>query len=180
VKSLLSQRQLPREGWDGHQIQLLMRDLSLMDSNNFADNVGVGEREGRVYSSLVQERYRGMTHGVGRSGDLTAEQPKAAGSSVMSRLTHLMVLVPPTDLPFSPWSECCALNCGPNNALTLYPIFSICGPQAAHALKIAGLSNVSNVVVLPVATGMSITLSLMGAQSLRPGRHKVLPRSPSV
>ncbi len=50
-----------------------------MDSNNFLDNAGVGEREGRVFSSLVlRSRYR-MSHGVGRSGDIAAVQPKAAG-----------------------------------------------------------------------------------------------------
>ncbi|KAJ1491582.1 soluble liver antigen/liver pancreas antigen [Baffinella frigidus] len=89
--------------------------------------------------------YSGMTHGVGRSGDLTAEQPKAAGSSILSKLTHLM---------------------------------------AAQALKLAGLSNVTSVVVLPVATGsvvvlpvatgMSITLCLMGLSLSRPGRRKVV------
>lgn len=52
---------------------------------------GVGEREGRVYSSLVSRRHYGLTHGVGRSGDLTAEQPKAAGSSLLSKITHLLV-----------------------------------------------------------------------------------------
>lgn len=135
VTTLLSQRRLPKEGWDDNQIQLLLRDLALMDSNNFVDNVGVGEREGRVYSRLVEARYSGMTHGVGRSGDLTAEQPKAAGSSILSKLTHLM---------------------------------------AAQALKLAGLSNVTSVVVLPVATGMSITLCLMGLSLSRPGRRKVV------
>jgi hypothetical protein len=44
------QRKMPRQGWDDEQIKFLMRDLALMDSNNFVDNVGVGEREGRVYS----------------------------------------------------------------------------------------------------------------------------------
>ena len=36
---------MPREGWDDEQIMLLIRDLALMDSNNFVDNVGVGERD---------------------------------------------------------------------------------------------------------------------------------------
>ena len=37
-----------------------------MDSNNFVDNVGVGEREGRVFSSIVKQKYFSMSHGVGR------------------------------------------------------------------------------------------------------------------
>ena len=47
-----------------------------MDSNNFVDNVGVGEREGRVLSSLVARRHYRLAHGIGRSGDIAAEQPK--------------------------------------------------------------------------------------------------------
>ncbi len=53
-----------------------MQDVSLMDSNNFVGSVGVGEREGRVASGLVARRHYGLAHGIGRSGDLTAEQPK--------------------------------------------------------------------------------------------------------
>ena len=92
VTTLLSQRRMPREGWDDDTIQIVLHDISAMDSNNFVDNVGVGEREGRIYSRLVRDRYFGLSHGVGRSGDLTAEQPKAAGSSLLSKLTHHMAL----------------------------------------------------------------------------------------
>ena len=86
------QRKMPLEGWDDEQIRFLLRDLALMDSNNFVDNVGVGEREARVYCSIVRDKYFSMAHGVGRSGDLTAEQPKAAGSSLLGKLTNLMAL----------------------------------------------------------------------------------------
>lgn len=47
-----------------------------MDSNNFRGNAGVGEREGRVASALVARRHWGLAHGIGRSGDIAAEQPK--------------------------------------------------------------------------------------------------------
>jgi O-phospho-L-seryl-tRNASec:L-selenocysteinyl-tRNA synthase len=47
-----------------------------MDSNNFLHNVGVGEREARVASRLVTSRHYGLAHGIGRSGDVAAEQPK--------------------------------------------------------------------------------------------------------
>lgn len=33
-----------------------------------------------------------MAHGIGRSGDLCENQPKAAGSSVINKLTNCMVL----------------------------------------------------------------------------------------
>jgi len=63
-----------------------------MDSNNFAHNVGLGEREARVASPLVYERHYGLCHGIGRSGELAAVQPKAAGSSVIMKLTNCMLL----------------------------------------------------------------------------------------
>ena len=47
-----------------------------MDSNNFVKSVGVGEREARVASPLVYRRHFGLAHGIGRSGDVAAEQPK--------------------------------------------------------------------------------------------------------
>lgn len=47
-----------------------------MDSNNFVDNVGVGEREARVACDLVAQRHFRLAHGIGRSGDVGAEQPK--------------------------------------------------------------------------------------------------------
>lgn len=46
--ALFSNRRLPARGWDDAQIEYLLTELSLMDSNNFTENVGVGEREGRV------------------------------------------------------------------------------------------------------------------------------------
>lgn len=49
-----------------------------MDSNNFSNNIGVGEREARCYSKIVQKRHFGMTHGIGRSGNIADEQPKAS------------------------------------------------------------------------------------------------------
>ena len=51
-----------------------------MDSNNFPDNVGVGEREARVACPLVARRHYRMAHGVGRSGDIAAVQPKVLQS----------------------------------------------------------------------------------------------------
>lgn len=33
--------------------RLFLNDLSLMDSNNFLENSGVGEREGRIENELV-------------------------------------------------------------------------------------------------------------------------------
>lgn len=42
-----------------------------MDSNNFLDNVGLGEREARVASGMVTRRHFRLAHGIGRSGDVS-------------------------------------------------------------------------------------------------------------
>lgn len=109
------QGKCPEEGWSESTIELFLSELAVMDSNNFLGNCGVGEREGRVASSLVARRhYRSITmsfahiydkrrirrpsvvrrliHGIGRSGDIAAVQPKAAGSSLLNKLTNSVVL----------------------------------------------------------------------------------------
>ncbi|ETV89171.1 O-phosphoseryl-tRNA(Sec) selenium transferase [Aphanomyces astaci] len=91
LTSLLSHRKLPEHGWDDLSIQGVLHEFAQMDSNNFAHNVGAGEREARVASSLVANRCFHLAHGVGRSGDICAIQPKAAGSSLMVQLTNLLV-----------------------------------------------------------------------------------------
>ncbi|KAK9810417.1 hypothetical protein WJX72_010391 [[Myrmecia] bisecta] len=139
IKSLLSQRKLPVEGWDEASIELFIQDAALMDSNNFIDNVGVGEREARVASPLVYRRHYGLAHGIGRSGDVAAEQPKAAGSSLLAKLTNLLV---------------------------------------ADALSAAGFEDLGAVTVLPLATGMALTVTLLALKATRPAgaRYVIWPR----
>lgn len=151
-----------------------------MDSNNFPQNVGVGEREGRVACPLVRRRHYGLSHGVGRSGDIAAVQPKvtefhifrtpdkvlvhgkvasillleahfasggaslfseqAAGSSLLAKLTNLLVM---------------------------------------DALRVAGMADLSTASLLPLATGMALTSVLLSLKRLRPSTAKyvVWPRS---
>lgn len=59
-----------------------------MDSNNFLHNVGVGEREGRVACPMVARRHFRLAHGIGRSGDVAAEQPKVGGLAGHLRTAH--------------------------------------------------------------------------------------------
>lgn len=90
-RSLFVNRRLADAGWSDIQIQHLLFLLSTCDTNNKATATntndsssstvesrwcGVGEREGRVYSSLVANRHFGFAHGIGRSGDITEPQPK--------------------------------------------------------------------------------------------------------
>jgi len=88
---LLSNRKLPTDGWNEHTIESFLFELAQLDSNNFLDNCGVGEREGRVYSKLVKRRNFGLHHGIGRSGDVSADQPKAIGSSIIAKLANILV-----------------------------------------------------------------------------------------
>jgi O-phospho-L-seryl-tRNASec:L-selenocysteinyl-tRNA synthase len=64
IKILFASRRMPEEGWDEQTIELLLQELSLMDTNNFLENVGVGEREGRIYCPLVSKRHFHFAHGV--------------------------------------------------------------------------------------------------------------------
>lgn len=91
IRNLLIHRRLPSAGWDDTTIEYLTNEFSIMDSNNFYSNAGVGEREGRVFSTIVSRRHFGLAHGIGRSGDIAEVQPKAAGSSIIYILaTYLM------------------------------------------------------------------------------------------
>ncbi|MCW4006447.1 MAG: O-phosphoseryl-tRNA(Sec) selenium transferase [Candidatus Bathyarchaeota archaeon] len=83
IKLLFEQRRVPQEGWKDSQIETLLNLLATMDSDKDSKAAFVGEREGRVASPAVSKLSGGFHHGVGRSGNLTKAQPKAAGGSLM-------------------------------------------------------------------------------------------------
>ena len=58
-EQLLRERKLPQEGWKEWEIEAFLGWLSSLDSNNFDGSIGVGEREGRIYSSIVRKRHFG-------------------------------------------------------------------------------------------------------------------------
>jgi O-phospho-L-seryl-tRNASec:L-selenocysteinyl-tRNA synthase len=125
---LMTHRKMPLRGWNEQTVEFLLNELAVMDSNNFMNNVGVGEREGRVFSNIVARRHYGMSHGVGRSGDIAEVQPKAAGSSLAYKLALGLV---------------------------------------QHALQCAGL-NLKGCVLLPLATGMSLTMTFLTLRQRNP------------
>ncbi|MBZ3881408.1 O-phosphoseryl-tRNA(Sec) selenium transferase [Sciurus carolinensis] len=92
IRLLLEKGKCPEDGWDESTLELFLHELAIMDSNNFLGNCGVGEREGRVASALVARRHYRLIHGIGRSGDISAVQPKAAGSSLLNKITNSLVL----------------------------------------------------------------------------------------
>ncbi|KAH8288928.1 hypothetical protein KR054_012447 [Drosophila jambulina] len=91
-KELLEKRKLPVNGWPDEQIEELVHQLASLDSNNFPHKLGLGEREARIVCKLVARRHYNFGHGIGRSGDLLEAQPKAAGSTLLARLTDALIL----------------------------------------------------------------------------------------
>lgn len=91
-KTLLSTREMPLKAWDELNIELILAELASFDSNNFPSNIGAGEREGRVFSPMVARRHYRLSHGIGRSGDIAEVQPKAAGSSLLAKMTSFLLL----------------------------------------------------------------------------------------
>jgi len=83
---------------------------------------------------LVRRRHFGLSHGVGRSGDLREPQPKAAGSSAVGGLV---------------------------NALLLDLLRSQMGVRAAKEC-----------FLVPMATGMTLTLVLLALKKVRPPSAK--------
>ena len=108
IRLIVEHRKLPEQSLNENIIEQWLDEIAQMDSNNFQGNIGVGEREGnsltidlsvrrieivgRIYSSLVARRHALLSHGIGRSGDINAVQPKAAGSSLLNKLTNELVL----------------------------------------------------------------------------------------
>ncbi|VDP38665.1 unnamed protein product [Schistosoma curassoni] len=122
---------LPDVGFSEADIESLLLQISSFDSNNWENSVGVGEREGRVFVNFIRRRHYGFTHGIGRSGDIAAIQPKASGSSLICRLTNQLLL---------DW------------------------------LRKSGSPSTSACFLVPMATGMSLTLCLLAMKRRRPRR----------
>ncbi|CDW79188.1 o-phosphoseryl-trna selenium transferase [Stylonychia lemnae] len=136
---LLNHRAIPQEPMEELTIQSLMNRIALMDSNNYYGNTGVGEREGRIFSPIVRQKNFDLGHGIGRSGDVNALQPKAIGSSLIVKLTKNMTI----------------------NAMN----------------KILGYTSIKDALILPFATGMSLTVTLLTIKSLKPqAQYVIFPR----
>ena len=76
-----------------------------------------------------------MGHGIGRSGDVMANQPKAAGSSLLLQLCKYMVV---------------------------------------SAFKEANYQFVKDVLLLPMATGMALTMVFLTLAEKNPGKKYVI------
>jgi len=92
LSQLLDQRSIPDKGWLDLQIRQLLMFFNSLDSDKDPGAIRIGEREGRLSTPYLHDLSAGFAHGVGRSGELTAPQPKAAGASIMQHLTNKVVL----------------------------------------------------------------------------------------
>ncbi len=92
IRLLVEQRRVPNEGWDDDVIDFFLTLLSWMDTDKDPEGAQIGEREARVASQLVYDLAHGFCHGVGRSGNLNAPQPKAVGSSLANSLASRLAL----------------------------------------------------------------------------------------
>ena len=152
AKALFHHKRLPEVGWSDVHIQRLLFELSVLDTNceetvkcqlsssgsagKFTQRwTGAGEREGRIYSTLVSQRHYGLGHGIGRSGDVMEAQPKAVGSSALLRLALRLVL------------DAVRRGAGLNG-------------NAGKGNQPSGPA--ANGTLLPVCTGMSMALVLSG------------------
>ena len=163
-----------------------------MDSNNFVKSVGVGEREARVASSLVYKRHFGLAHGIGRSGDVAAEQPKVCftHTCLQSELSlPLMSAKPPgiagrvhalvhkiltsavKAITVSRGNLHCMLT-SVSQAAGSSLLAKLCNILVQDALGQAGMLDVGAVTVLPVATGMALTLALLALKARRPATSR--------
>ncbi|KPK32392.1 MAG: hypothetical protein AMS24_04310 [Chlamydiae bacterium SM23_39] len=129
IKILFEHRSVPKEPWSDEQIEFLLTTLSNMDTDKDTEAARVGEREARIVSKLHLQTSAGFCHGIGRSGFLTAPQPKAPGGSIMYEISNYL---------------------------------------ARDVLRNFGLPNIKEAIVVPLCTGMSLSLSL-GA--LRPEKE---------
>ncbi|MFX1313079.1 MAG: O-phosphoseryl-tRNA(Sec) selenium transferase [Promethearchaeota archaeon] len=121
IKILFEQRSVPKDPWTDDQIELLLQTLSNMDTDKDKNASRVGEREARIASKLHLKTSAGFCHGIGRSGFLTAPQPKAPGGSIMYAISNYL---------------------------------------ARNILKNFGLPNIKEAIIVPLCTGMSLSLCL--------------------
>ena len=119
-----------------------------------ADISGAASIEHTLYNSVwCCSR---LSHGVGRSGDIAAAQPKAAGSSIIAQLTNSLLL----DLIRHAGTHTHTVS------------FTVC--VSLLVCWGTGVRSVEKCVLLPVATGMALLLVLLTLRQKRPSARHVI------
>jgi len=187
VAKLLSNRKIPETGWSESAIETFLTDIARMDSNNFEGNTGVGEREGRVVCPIVSRRNYQLAHGIGRSGDIAAEQPKAAGSSILAKLVRYLALdaIRMCGVKLAKSALVLPMATGMSLALVFstlrnmrgskakYVVWSRCDQKSCFkAILSAGLVRVNNAIrIFSFNISSSLSLSLSLFLSISPHAH---------
>lgn len=92
VRDVLNRRQFPEKALTDLQIEMMLQFLSSLDTDKDPEAARVGEREARVASPFIGRLSVGFNHGIGRSGQLAAPQPKAPGASLMQQVANNVAL----------------------------------------------------------------------------------------
>jgi O-phospho-L-seryl-tRNASec:L-selenocysteinyl-tRNA synthase len=92
MEIVLTQKKPPEIGWSDSQIRFFLEILANLESNHDPEALQIGEREARISTPLLHEYTAGFIHGVGRSGNLKAPQPKAVGGSILNSLSDSFAL----------------------------------------------------------------------------------------
>ena len=92
VRDVLNRRLFPKKALTDLQLEMMLQLLSSLDTDKDPEAARVGEREGRVASPLIGRLSAGFNHGIGRSGQLAAPQPKAPGASLMQQVANNVAL----------------------------------------------------------------------------------------
>ncbi|MBN2229610.1 MAG: O-phosphoseryl-tRNA(Sec) selenium transferase [Candidatus Thorarchaeota archaeon] len=92
IRDVLNRRIFPDVALTDDQLRLMIQILSSMDTDKDPKAARVGEREARIASPFIGSLSAGFNHGIGRSGQLTAPQPKAVGASLMQQVANNVAL----------------------------------------------------------------------------------------
>lgn len=92
VRDVLNRRVFPKKALTDLQLEMMLQLLSSLDTDKDPEAARVGEREGRVASPFIGRLSAGFNHGIGRSGQLAAPQPKAPGASLMQQVANNVAL----------------------------------------------------------------------------------------
>ena len=105
----LSRRMVPEHGWSVKEIQQFLTALSQFDTSNDPGSIRIGEREARISTDLLNDTSFGFNHGVGRSGNISASQPKAVGASILQSVLNTAILHFIKDLGITNLRSACVL-----------------------------------------------------------------------
>jgi glutamate/tyrosine decarboxylase-like PLP-dependent enzyme len=92
VRDVLNRRLFPEKALTDLQLEMMLQLLSSLDTDKDPEAARVGEREARVASPFIGRLSAGFNHGIGRSGQLAAPQPKAPGASLMQQVANNVAL----------------------------------------------------------------------------------------